>query len=193
MFQQEIDRKNGYRPGVGIILIHDGRVMLGSGVSFWNSFRFEGEGIVFEQYDNWKYAWDMPQGGIEVGESFGQTIRREIEEELGSDWAIETPRQFRREQLDFPVRKDGRTYKGKTYYYHYMEVVGFPEGFDDWVFGPRGDEEPSMYPTPAFPGGVMFLEHRAARSVVIRSRSGRKGQLVLSILDELRHRRMIRA
>lgn len=191
MFAQEIDRQNGYRPGVGIILIKDGYVMLGRGVGFMNSFRFEDTEVIAEQHESWKLGWDMPQGGIEPNESFGQAIRREIDEELGLGWEFETPRQFRREQLDFPVKKDGRTYRGKTYYYHFAEVVGTPEGFEDYVFGAHCDERWS-YPTPDFPGGVMFLGHREACDVVIRSRNGRKGQLVLSILDELRHHRMIR-
>lgn len=194
MNYQDQDRQNGYRPGVGIIMIHDGSVLLGRGAGFFNLFRFEaGQVVGIEQHDSWKFGWDVPQGGIEIGESFGQAIQREIREELGSGWQIEVPEPFRREQLDFPVKKDGRTYRGKTYYYHTTEVTSLPEGFIDWVYGPNFDEEgPYSYPTPDFPGGVRFLGHEDARDVVVRSNSGRKGRLVLSILDELRQRRMIR-
>ncbi len=193
MFQQEIDRQQGYRPGVGLLLIHDGRILLGRGASYLTTFRFEGEDITLEQQEAWKFAWDLPQGGIEEGESFERAFARETCEELGGDWELKSvPRLFRREQMDFPVKKDGHTYRGKTYYYHIVNSVGTPEGFTDWVYGPHMDEGPYSYPTPEFPGGVKFHGHRDARELIMNSRNSRKGQLVLSILDNLRSERWIR-
>jgi len=57
---------NDYRPNAGIALFHaDGRVFLGR--------RLSGS----------QYAWQMPQGGIDAGETPLQAAVRELEEEIG--------------------------------------------------------------------------------------------------------------
>jgi putative (di)nucleoside polyphosphate hydrolase len=56
-----------YRPNVGLALFHrDGPVFLGK--------RFGAEG---------PYQWQMPQGGIDRGETPAQAAIRELEEEIG--------------------------------------------------------------------------------------------------------------
>lgn len=190
----DIDRRNGYRPGVGLLLLKNGRILLGCGASYLTAFRFEGEEVLLVEQDGWKFGWDLPQGGIESGESFEQAIRREASEELGSDWKLDSRMDhFRREQLDFPVRKDGVAYRGKTYYYHMVEVSNTPIGYDDWVFGPHADEGPYAYPAPEFPGGVKFLGHQDACNAILTTRNDRKSKLVLNLLNELRRQRFIRA
>lgn len=56
-----------YRPNVGLALFHrDGPVFLGK--------RYGAEG---------PYQWQMPQGGVDRGESATQAAYRELEEEIG--------------------------------------------------------------------------------------------------------------
>ncbi|MFQ5939537.1 MAG: NUDIX domain-containing protein, partial [Alphaproteobacteria bacterium] len=60
----------GYRPGVGLMLVN-------------------GEGRVFvaRRIDTPGEAWQMPQGGINEGESPPQAALRELREEIGTDKA----------------------------------------------------------------------------------------------------------
>jgi 8-oxo-dGTP pyrophosphatase MutT (NUDIX family) len=196
MLEQEIDRQNGYRPGVAALLTRDGNVLLGTGVSWLTLFAFENnDWVLTPTPESWRYGWDILQGGIEPGETFRQAIVREVNEEIGTEWQLDLTqvRPFRVERLEFPVKKDGRTYRGKTYYFFTIEVLQTPDGYEDWVFGHRGDEGPYVYPTPGFPGGIMFMGHRSACDVIRRSGNGRKGALVTDVLNQLRHQRMIRA
>jgi len=60
-----------YRPCVGIMLIN-------------------GQGKIFagQRIDNRAEAWQMPQGGIDEGESTEQACFREMKEEIGTDKAV---------------------------------------------------------------------------------------------------------
>ena len=63
----EIKDPKRYRPNVGLALFHrDGPVFLGK--------RFGAEG---------PYQWQMPQGGVDRGESALEAAYRELEEEVG--------------------------------------------------------------------------------------------------------------
>jgi putative (di)nucleoside polyphosphate hydrolase len=63
-------RAQGYRPGVGVMLLdRDNRVFVGKRVDM------AGE------------HWQMPQGGIDKGESPREAARRELKEEVGTDKA----------------------------------------------------------------------------------------------------------
>ena len=59
-----------YRPCVGIMLIDGG-----------------GQIFVAQRIDNPSAAWQMPQGGIDAGESPRQAALRELREEVGTDKA----------------------------------------------------------------------------------------------------------
>jgi putative (di)nucleoside polyphosphate hydrolase len=63
-------RAQGYRPGVGIMLLdHRNRVFVG------------------RRIDQVEESWQMPQGGIDRGETPRQAARRELKEEIGTDKA----------------------------------------------------------------------------------------------------------
>ena len=60
----------GYRPGVGILLLNN-----------------RGEVFVGRRADVKDDAWQMPQGGIDEGESPREAALRELKEEIGTDRA----------------------------------------------------------------------------------------------------------
>lgn len=64
---QQIDsvRKNGFRPEVGICILHDKKLLM--------------------LYDNKHQLWQLPQGGIKNGETAEQAFKREGREELGAE------------------------------------------------------------------------------------------------------------
>ncbi len=64
LFNQQLDA-DGYRPGIGIVLAR-----AGSGV-LWARRRRRGGG------------WQMPQGGLDPGESAEDALYRELHEEVG--------------------------------------------------------------------------------------------------------------
>ena len=84
-----------YRPCVGIALFNDdGQVWIG------NRIGFEG-------------AWQLPQGGIDDGETAEQAARRELSEEIGTDRAdiiAETPDWL---TYDLPDHLIGKAFGGK--------------------------------------------------------------------------------
>ena len=57
-----------YRLGVGVMLLND-----------------HGEILVAQRIDNPGPAWQMPQGGIDVGEDPLVALHREVREEIGTD------------------------------------------------------------------------------------------------------------
>ena len=106
MFQQERDRQDGYRPCVGLILVLDGKVLLG-----------RKEDPLAPDARSWATKWDIPQGGVEPDETFGQACKRETREELGDDWWVEVnsrPELFHRHKPSLPVNKDGKKWRCKT-------------------------------------------------------------------------------
>lgn len=191
-WQQDLDRQAGYRPCVGLLLVYSKCVLLGRKEDYWSCFWYENGGFTFQQKPEWMRSWDVPQGGIQPGESFGQAIRREVGEELGRDWAeciSWPPRLFFRSQRDFYTRKDGRVWEGKTYYYHVVPLHDTPNIYADWVFGSKGDDCNPL-PTPEFQGGVLFLNYAEA-SECIRRTQGRKAGMLLEVLGRLKEQRLI--
>lgn len=68
MTNSAIRKAEDYRPGIGIYLFND-----------------EGRVLVARRIDNTSEAWQMPQGGIDEGESPKQALFRELMEEIGVD------------------------------------------------------------------------------------------------------------
>ena len=85
-----------YRPCVGILLLND-----------------RGQAFVGQRRDRYQDAWQMPQGGIDEGESPAEAAMRELEEEIGTakadilaesrDWLI----------YDLPPELLGKVWKGR--------------------------------------------------------------------------------
>ncbi len=89
------DRPKPYRKGVGIVLVDaKGRVFVG-------------------QRRDTKDAWQMPQGGIDKGETPRQAALRELKEETGTDKAriIGVTRAWLR--YDLPAGLQAKVWKGK--------------------------------------------------------------------------------
>jgi putative (di)nucleoside polyphosphate hydrolase len=92
-----------YRPCVGIMLLNrDGLVFLGRRHSDGGAER-DGEG----------YAWQMPQGGIDAGESPREAAIRELHEETGvrsAELLAEAPEWY---CYDLPAIVAGRAWRGR--------------------------------------------------------------------------------
>lgn len=89
------DRPKPYRQGVGIVLIDSrGRVFVG-------------------QRSDTKNAWQMPQGGIDKGETPREAALRELKEETGTDKAriVGVTRSWLR--YDLPADLQAKVWKGK--------------------------------------------------------------------------------
>lgn len=63
--QIDIVRKNGFRPEVGICILHNNKLLM--------------------LYDQKHGLWQLPQGGIKNGETAEDAFKREGREELGAD------------------------------------------------------------------------------------------------------------
>lgn len=88
--------KEGYRPGVGVMLVN-------------------GQGLIFvaRRIDTPGDAWQMPQGGIDGGETPVEAALRELEEEIGTGRAevlAETPYWL---DYELPPEIAGRIWGGK--------------------------------------------------------------------------------
>ncbi len=94
----EIDaiRARGYRPGVGIMLL-DGR----------------NRALVGRRIDIAGDNWQMPQGGIDRGETARQAALRELKEEIGTDRADFLAESANWLQYDVPKRVAGRLWGGR--------------------------------------------------------------------------------
>tara|TARA_R110001592_G_scaffold16881_8_gene71553 strand:+ start:23046 stop:23534 length:489 start_codon:yes stop_codon:yes gene_type:complete len=111
-----------YRPCVGIALFND-----------------EGHVFVGERIDT-PGAWQMPQGGVDEGESVEQTAMRELKEEIGTDHAeiiTIAKRKVRYELPDKMVRKlwNGR-YRGQEQTWVAARFTGGSEHIDLNAFDP---------------------------------------------------------
>jgi len=92
----EAARAEGYRPGVGVMLFDpQKRVFVGR--------RIDMEG------DNWQ----MPQGGIDKGETPREAALRELKEEVGTDRAEFLAEAARWLRYDVPKEVAGRLWRGR--------------------------------------------------------------------------------
>lgn len=106
-----------YRPGVGIMLLNRA-----------------GQVLVAQRIDMARAAWQMPQGGIDKGESPRAAAWRELKEEIGTDAAelIAESRGWLRYDLPAEVaarRWRGR-YRGQTQKWFVFRFLGRDEDID---------------------------------------------------------------
>ena len=84
-----------YRQGVGVMLFNkDGRVLVALRVDTPD-------------------AWQMPQGGMDRGESVRQAALRELREEIGTDKAEILAEMTEPHRYDFPSYLRGKAYSGR--------------------------------------------------------------------------------
>ncbi len=85
-----------YRPGVGIFLLNAA-----------------GEVFVARRIDTRQEAWQMPQGGIDEGETPRQAVLREMAEEIGTDNAKFLAESRDWLSYDLPPELASRVWKGR--------------------------------------------------------------------------------
>lgn len=91
----DMDRQLCYRPCVGIMLInHKGQIFLG------------------KRKDTTHLCWQMPQGGIDPGESPQQAAFREMKEEIGTDKATFLQYAPQEYYYDFPPHVRKKSWNG---------------------------------------------------------------------------------
>tara|TARA_B110000438_G_C15521284_1_gene524314 strand:+ start:80 stop:562 length:483 start_codon:yes stop_codon:yes gene_type:complete len=96
MLKNNIESKK-YRKGVGILIINDQK----------NIF-------VGQRFDKDKSAWQMPQGGIDRGESSIITLKRELAEETGINKNYKIIRSSNKKyRYDLPYYLQKKLWKGK--------------------------------------------------------------------------------
>lgn len=107
---------DGYRPCVGIMLVR------------------AGEGIFVGERVDTPGAWQMPQGGIDRGETVDEALKRELEEETGVRNAtlIRLSRDWRCYDLpaDLARRSWGGRYRGQAQIWGLMRFDGQPDEID---------------------------------------------------------------
>lgn len=124
-----------YRPCVGVMLVNgDGRV------------------FVARRIDMPGPAWQMPQGGIDKGESPREAAFRELREEIGTDRAEVVAESDRWRCYDLPDELLGRIwngrYRGQRQRWFLMRFTGRDEDIDldtedpeflEWKWAPLAD------------------------------------------------------
>lgn len=85
-----------YRPCVGIMLVNDANLV-----------------FVGQRIDTTAEAWQMPQGGIDEGETPQQAMFREMEEEIGTRRASVMAESADWLTYDLPDNLKGKLWKGK--------------------------------------------------------------------------------
>jgi len=124
-----------YRPCVGVAVFHtDGRVWLGK--------RFGQDG---------PYAWQMPQGGIDDGETPEQAASRELFEETGIHADMVTSLGSIEDWLyyDFPADykpKKGKDWRGQRQRWFAYRFHGKPSDIDLQSHGPQEFSEWKWHP-----------------------------------------------
>lgn len=103
--------------------------------------------LVFERVDK-PGAWQLPQGGLEGGETVEQAVYREILEETGIRREALTLLCRHPEVLAYhvPPQRPGRKWLGQCHYWHYFHLpddaaidVGVSEEFRAWRWVPMGE------------------------------------------------------
>lgn len=125
----------GYRPCVGIML-------------------FNADGLVFtaKRCDTPGEAWQMPQGGVDAGESLEQAAFRELAEETGAKAVRILDRTEKPLLYDLPEELQGKVwrgdYRGQAQHWFAMRYLGRdddidlsgpPREFEAWRWTPLAD------------------------------------------------------
>lgn len=95
-YHESLEPKPGYRPCVGIFLIGPNHTV-----------------FVGQRRDTREPAWQMPQGGIDVGETPLQAAVRELKEEIGTDQALFLGESNIWRSYDLPVSIANRMWNGR--------------------------------------------------------------------------------
>ena len=124
--EAEAARARGYRPGVGVMLLdRRSRVFVGRRIDM--------------QGDNWQ----MPQGGIDRGETPRHAALRELKEEVGTDKAEILAESHRWYSYDVPAEIAGRLwrgrYRGQTQKWFAMRFTGEDRDIDLMTHHPEFD------------------------------------------------------
>ena len=99
MLTPEDIEKLPYRPCVGMLLLNaEGRVFVGRRIDS------------AKEADN---IWQMPQGGIDKGETPVQAVLRELEEEIGTNKAVIVAESRQWLRYDLPPHLVGKIWKGR--------------------------------------------------------------------------------
>lgn len=103
--------KEGYRRGVGIILLNE-----------------SGQALVAQRIGGESGLWQMPQGGIEPGESPAEAALRELREEIGTDNVdiVAESRSWFHYDLPPTIQKNGRNgrWRGQQQKWFVMRYLG---------------------------------------------------------------------
>ena len=185
------------RPCVGLLVLHQGQVLLGRQagwheVASWT----DKEGLrIDDSVPEWKFALEIPQGGIEKGEDITRAFFREALEEFGPIAAgITDPEFITRTETMFRFERDGTHYRGKTIYYCAVDAgylgMNIGEWFDTFM-DVNSDAKGPAYPTPGFPGGVHLYNHSDAVESLCAHRLGRKTDLMIEVLNDLLRRDLL--
>lgn len=121
------DAAPGYRPGVGILLVsRAGRVFVGRRIDVTDAA-----------------AWQMPQGGIDPGETPRAAALRELREEIGTDRAeiLAESRQWRRYDIPAAIAGAlwGGRYRGQRQKWFAMRFLGHDADIDLATHHPEFD------------------------------------------------------
>jgi putative (di)nucleoside polyphosphate hydrolase len=154
-----------FRPCVGIMLFNrEGRVWLGRRVPQWAG-------------DGSRDMWQMPQGGIDEGETPIEAAMRELEEEIGSNDAEYIGEHPDWLNYDLPARALGVAlggkYRGQTQKWFAMRFLGedsqinidghngHPVEFDQWRWADLAEVAPLVvsFKRPIYESVVARFQH----------------------------------
>lgn len=94
--QEQYVKKLPYRPGVGLMIIND-------------NF----EVFVGKRIDSKTESWQMPQGGVDEGESTQEAVLREMQEEIGTNLATIIAETKQWYHYDLPYHLIGKLWDGR--------------------------------------------------------------------------------